>query len=209
MLGKVLVVEDDDFTRLSLCASLQLQGAEPLPAQNAAEALAIAAGKVISAALIDLHLGSGPNGIDLALELRRKDRSIGLVFLSSFASPRLLIPKANLPTGSVYLVKRQIKDGDSILRALNQSLSGKWVNRPQTVALAGLSESQLETLKLVAQGHSNKEIARRRFVTERSVEKAISRIAKQLGLESAPEQNQRVQLTKAYLREIGANGVDI
>lgn len=207
MVGKVLVVEDDSFTRLSLVASLELNGIKTLEASDAASALALSSKEPLAAALIDLHLGQGPNGLDLAIELRKQKPKIGLVFLSSFSSPRLLIPRAELPTGAIYLTKRKIKDSRAIIAALNQSLSGKATDQTPNEGLAALTGEQLETLKLLAEGLSNQEIAKRRFVTERSVEKAISRIAKTLLPEGDQSQNQRVMLAKAYLKEAGSSGL--
>jgi DNA-binding NarL/FixJ family response regulator len=55
----------------------------------------------------------------------------------------------------------------------------------------------------MAQGLSNAEIAKRRFVTEKSVETAIARLAKIMGVESDPSRNQRVHMAKVYFRALG------
>jgi DNA-binding NarL/FixJ family response regulator len=68
-----------------------------------------------------------------------------------------------------------------------------------------LSDTQIETLRLVAQGLSNLEIAKQRFVTEKSVELTISRVAKKLGISRDQASNQRVQLVKKVLELTGKN----
>ena len=58
-------------------------------------------------------------------------------------------------------------------------------------------------MRLVAEGHSNVEIGRRLHLTERGVAKAVSRLVKQLGLESGADGNVRVLITQAYFQYSG------
>jgi DNA-binding NarL/FixJ family response regulator len=53
---------------------------------------------------------------------------------------------------------------------------------------------------------SNAEIARQRFVTERTVEKSIQRIAQALGSAGDATTNTRVLLVRAYFEMAGASG---
>jgi DNA-binding NarL/FixJ family response regulator len=61
-------------------------------------------------------------------------------------------------------------------------------------------------LRLIATGYSNAEIARRLVVNERTVEKTIARLIKQLDVQTDKDQNQRVVLTQIYFRLIGVVG---
>ena len=107
---RVMLIEDDAFTRTTMKAALQLQGVEIIhDTGSVGSAMKIAIAAKPDAAVIDLDLGSGPNGIDLAIGLRRAVPSIGIVLLTGFVDPRLLDPKiANLPSGSRYLIKQNI-----------------------------------------------------------------------------------------------------
>ena len=58
---------------------------------------------------------------------------------------------------------------------------------------------QHETLAMLAQGMSNSEIARLHFVSEKSVEQMVSRIARSLKICAQESSNMRVLLTLAYL----------
>ncbi|MSZ59709.1 MAG: DNA-binding response regulator, partial [Actinobacteria bacterium] len=58
-------------------------------------------------------------------------------------------------------------------------------------------------LSLVAKGLTTAEIARQRDVSEKAIENTISRISIQLGIVKDSTQNQRVQLTRAYMRLAG------
>jgi DNA-binding NarL/FixJ family response regulator len=67
-----------------------------------------------------------------------------------------------------------------------------------------LSDHQSDIMRLVAAGHSNVEIARRRSLTVPAVEKAVARLIRQLDLQAAPDTNQRVAIAQAYYRLTGA-----
>lgn len=174
-------------------------------AKTSAEALDSAHALFPNVALIDLHLGRGPNGIDVAYELRKNDPQIGIVFLTTFDDPRLISDTRELPQGSQYLLKSSVSDVQEIIEAIERSLQGssRRENNVRTGALSELSNVQLATLSLLAQGLSNTEIAKRRHVTEKSVEAVINRLAKALSLPQSEKTNQRVQLAKIYFESTG------
>ena len=104
---RVLVVEDDDFTRNLLISALRSQDCDVvLESASATYALKTASRMRIDVAVLDLNLGRGPTGLDLALGLRRNIPEIGILFLTSYKDPRLLGNSTQLaPHGSVYLEK--------------------------------------------------------------------------------------------------------
>lgn len=200
---RVLVVEDDGFTRLAIASALRMAGFEVLAAESAREAVAKGKDFAPKAALLDLHLGAGPSGLDLARQLRREDPKVGLVFLTSFSSPRLLSSKAELPKGALYLTKSSVQSPQVLVESLKNSVESPNDQASFNSKLAKLTDLQIETLRLVAAGYSNSEIAKRRFVTEQTVEKTIARASKVLGLGANQEQNQRVRIARLFLEETG------
>ena len=58
---------------------------------------------------------------------------------------------------------------------------------------------QRETLSMLAQGMSNAEIARIHFVSEKSVEQMVGRIARSFNISPQPSSNMRVLLTLSFL----------
>jgi DNA-binding NarL/FixJ family response regulator len=62
-----------------------------------------------------------------------------------------------------------------------------------------LTHRQKQTLSMVAEGLSNAEIARIHFVSEKSVEQMVGRIAKTFEISVNHTSNMRVLLTLAYL----------
>lgn len=206
---RVAIIEDDAFTRLTLASALRAQGIEVvMDTGSATEALKDIDSARPHAALLDLHLGKGPTGIDLANVFRSKYPNLGIVFLSSFENPRLLNPHLPaMPHRSIYLHKNDIGDIAKIKEALRVSVdkTQRFINRAvgPSSPIASLSDVQLQTLRLMAQGLSNAEIAKRRSVTEKSVELAISRLAKTLGVEKSTTINQRVHMANVYFRALG------
>jgi DNA-binding NarL/FixJ family response regulator len=216
MATQAIVVEDDDFTRLMITTALKSQGLEivlatPSPTEALEQSLALKA----DLAILDLQLGKGPTGIDLAVALRRLQPKIGILMLTSYEDPRLLNPNLpKLPFGGVYLTKKSVGEIEILNNAIDQALdhkkwSGTWAPVPQPISsVAKLTDTQLETLRLMAQGLSNAEISKRRFVTEKSVETSIARLAKVMGLTNDPGQNQRVHMARVYFRALGVDAGD-
>lgn len=212
--NRIIVVEDDTFTRSTVCAALKLHGFVVVAeSESASAALELTSKLLPSVALLDLDLGKGPTGVDLAHGLRKIKHDIGIVFLTSYDDPRLL--RQNLPAlplGSQYLVKKSITDITTVTRSIRKAQRiGQELNRTSTPArsIPGnqssiLSSVQIETLRLVSEGLTNSEIAKLRDISEKSVEQTINRIVKALELPKNPSHNQRVHLARVFFRMSGA-----
>jgi DNA-binding NarL/FixJ family response regulator len=210
---RVLLVEDDALLRASLAQALDM-GTMSLvgAASSAREAAAMANERSLDVLVTDLELGRGPNGVVLAHALRRKQPDLGVVVLTSYADPRLVGTKmAQLPCGAEYITKQSVDDLDVLRRAVMRvAMRG---GRPQgdeqaVIKAMGLTDSHIETMRLIAEGLSNAEIARRRVVTEKAVEVTVSRLRRQLGIEHDPSRNTRVEIARAYFTLAGADAPD-
>ena len=81
---KVLIVDDDAFTRVTLTSTLRAFNCNIVgDAATAAAAIQAAQLEEPEIAVLDLDLGEGPTGIDLARTLRRDYPKIGIVMLST------------------------------------------------------------------------------------------------------------------------------
>lgn len=205
---RVLLVDDDPFTRVTLRALLEGMGYDVVAdASTARQALDRAAACRPSLAILDLDLGEGPTGIDLAHALRRHLPRIGILMLSTYTDPRFIgSNQQRLPEGTRYLVKRSISDEGILREALTELTSAEGSHgspAPLETDEYNLSQSQIEVMRLVAAGLTNSEIAARLVIEEGSVEKAIARIIKQLGIKADRSQNQRVLISREYMTMIG------
>lgn len=204
---RVMIVEDDPFTRISLVAAIRHFGYDVV-VEEASPGLAVTKARTTNpqVAVLDLHLGTGATGLDVAQELRKTNPRIGLVLLTSYEDPRLLNPSLPpVPKGTVYLTKQSVTNMTDLRAAIESSLDLVSRELPgiQAPAFGNLTDVQIETLRLVAQGLSNSEIASRRFVNEKSIEQTVARVAKALDIKSEPSINQRVHIARVYFRAIG------
>ena len=108
--ARLILVEDDSFTRATLGDALALHGydvrARVGTAFEAIDAQHIHDPQV---ALLDLDLGVGASGIDIAIALREKNPKIGIVFLTTYKDPRLINSNMpNLPEGEIFLNKLEL-----------------------------------------------------------------------------------------------------
>jgi DNA-binding NarL/FixJ family response regulator len=212
-----MIVEDDDFTRSMIVSALQLQGLDVVcETASAGPALKLAETLKPKAAVIDLDLGVGPNGIDVALALRRRHPGIGIVILTSYEDPRLIGAKIpNPPIGTVYLIKRQVGEIEALYRAIQKSITNvAQISKIEATAnnfsleLGDITESQLDTMRLLSKGLSNSEIANLRSVSEKSVEQSIARLVKNLNIPKGKSINQRVQISRLYFKLTGSKVKD-
>jgi len=67
-----------------------------------------------------------------------------------------------------------------------------------------MTDTQIETLRLVATGLSNAEIGRTRFVSEKSVEQIVARIAGHFAIAPDRTRNLRVLIAGHYYKWVGA-----
>ncbi|MDQ4501357.1 response regulator transcription factor [Sinomonas sp. ASV322] len=113
--------------------------------------------------------------------------------------------------GLGYLLKERVADGDELIEALERVAAGGSVIDAAVVEamlsaatandpLATLSEREGEVLELIAQGRSNAAIARRLFLTARTVESHIRSIFAKLGLPEEHDDNRRVLAVLTYVR---------
>jgi CheY-like chemotaxis protein len=120
---KVMLVEDDDFTRATVKSALQGQGLSIVyDTAFVKEGIEFAKKNRPDVAVLDYNLGKGPNGIDLANQLRKMQPEIGIVLLTAFLNPAELDTKiAQLPAGSRYLVKHSVSNIKVLVKEILES----------------------------------------------------------------------------------------
>lgn len=207
--ASLILVEDNAFTLATLGDALASQGfSVKARVSTASDALAAQTLFNPHVAILDLDLGIGPTGIDIAIALREKNPHIGIIFLTTYKDPRLIEPNLpEIPEGAIYLNKLEINATEIIAENISRAILKPTMKRPSPWnlrgALSALSTLQIEILREVAQGLSTSEIAKNRGVSEQAIDKTISRISSHLGLEKTSDMNQRVQIVRAYFEQKG------
>lgn len=205
-LARVIVVEDDVFTRTTLASALAAHGVEVLLAtDNAKAALDLIDKEKIDVALLDLDLGTGPTGIDIANALRRKNENIGLIFLTSYSDPRLIGSNTpELPLGYRYLTKSEISNFQILINLIIQTKQKPLAKTNNFRATkVDLTKQQIEIMRFIAAGYSSSKISEELEISEKTVESIISKINKNLGINKLDQKNIRVQLVNAYYSMTG------
>lgn len=202
--ASLLLLEDDTFARTTLSNVLTHLGYSVNSFQQASQAINYSKTNRTELALLDIDLGPGPSGLDIAYVLRRINPKIGLVFLTSYSDPRFVgSGKNDLPAGSRYLIKSQLNDISVLETIIDQTLQNPLrTSRKLPKVEVRLTHNQIRILESIAAGKTTGEIAEQLGVTEKSIEATISRIHATLG-DSSPNMNKRVKLTNYYYRLIG------
>ena len=196
----VLLIEDEAFTRTLLSAALAGPLLEIHSGLSAKYALDTAASTPIDVAVLDLDLGGGPSGIDIAHALRQQHPHMGLVLLTSYSDPRLSSAQERaLPLGTRYITKSSLDDVNQlitvILRAKSEPLK---TERNTHNGKTDLTDHQIDILRQIAAGISNAEIARTLGISDKAVENTVTRIIDVLDIPRDSSLNPRVQLVRAF-----------
>ncbi|MFM5967620.1 MAG: response regulator transcription factor [Micrococcales bacterium] len=206
---KIVLVEDDNLTRNILGQHLQNAGFEVVTAANASQAEIICAEFDPDAVVLDVDLGPGPTGFDLADSLRLSSPGIAILFLTHLPDSRFGGRSAtSLPEGAAYLNKHQLADGSSLVKALDAVLRGLSSRIPRDDQdpgrpLATLSSSQISVLRMIALGMSNSQIAEERGTSTRAVYGLISRAMSSIGSDDDSEGAGRVLAARTYMLAAG------
>jgi DNA-binding NarL/FixJ family response regulator len=165
-------------------------------------------------AIVDIRMPPthSDEGIVAAQQIRAEHPDTGVLVLSQYVEPsyalRLL---EEHPERIGYLLKERVFDIAVLVDALRRITDGETVVDPTIVArlvgrrrredpLAELTEREREVLSLLAEGLSNRAIAARLFITERTVEAHVKQIFLKLHLDPKADSHRRVLALLAYLR---------
>lgn len=201
---RVLIVEDEPLIRSLLKDALEHLGYTVEVAGSARWAKRLAGEFDPDVALIDIDLGSGPNGLDLELSLRKSHPEIAVVFLTNLPSPQLVgRHDRSIPSRAAYLLKSRIADTELLDQAIRMASTGRGAtirdDRTLDSQFSHLPPSQVEVLKLVSRGLSNAEIAAERGTSERAVRMLVARAFRSVGIEGT-RGAARVQAAVKFLK---------
>ncbi|QBS45338.1 response regulator transcription factor [Nocardia sp. CS682] len=194
---KVFLVDDHEIVRrgigdlIGLEPDLEVVG----EAGSYAQALARIPALRPDVAVLDVRLPDG-NGIELCRELLTANTGLRCLILTSFTDEQAML-NAILAGASGYVVKdikslelieaiREVGAGKSLLdnraaAALMAKLRSE--AEAKTGPLASLTDQERVLLALLGEGLTNRQIAGRMFLAEKTVKNYVSRLLTKLGVE--------------------------
>ena len=158
------------------------------------------------ALVTDIDLGSGPSGLDLVVAMAKMAPYLAIVILSNYS---ITPDYRHAALGrAAYLRKQDLGESSVLLEALESVLHDESRDDPERrqaeeSRLSSLTSLQVQVLRMIAEGMSNEEIARRRQTSVKSVEHIITRIIAALGLATDAAVNTRVAAARIYIEEAG------
>jgi DNA-binding NarL/FixJ family response regulator len=216
---RVVIAEDNYLVREGTRRLLEDSGAvEVVAAVGTAEELLDAVGRLRPDAVVtDIRMPPGHHveGIEAAHAIRARHPDVGVVVLSQHADEAYAFQLLrNGAAGLAYLLKERVGDLDELLRALRDVVAGRSAIDPQVVELlvahrarlaespvSGLSPRELEVLREMAQGKTNRAIAEALSLSESAIEKHVNAIFSKLGLSEEPQLHRRVAAVLTFLRD--------
>ena len=207
----VVVVENDDFVRSLIADSLDGAGFDVATASNGLDAKRMMSSVDPDAIILDIDLGNGPTGLDVAAQITITNPEVGIVFLTDLPDPRFAREKHEVKKNQAYLNKKLLADSVTLVEAIEAVLMetgiddfrhDKFDGRP----LANLSRTQLEILKLLSEGKTNQQIADARGRSLSATESAVTRTLEELGIPKDAELNVRVVAACKYFEAISPRG---
>lgn len=183
----VLVVDDHPVVRAGLTALLGLQGGLDVvgEAGDGGEAVRLAAELVPDVVLCDLRLGDGPDGVEVTravdcpvLILTTYDHDVDLVRAVEAGAAGYLLKDA-APADIVEAIRAAAR-GETVL---GPELTERVVHTMR-LRRAELSARELEVVRLVAEGLSNREVARRLVLSEATVKTHLNHAFSKLGVDN-------------------------
>ena len=219
MTFRVLVINDDAFELATLSAALRLHTINVVgEANNLAVAENLFRSLQPEVLVIDIQF-DGQEAITLLKKLRKLNPSLGIVLTTACPDLRLLgISIKDVPVGTQLILKKSISSLEVIAETIRTAVEIAEAKKPMlwvdshgslhenafASVLSAMTDTQIETLRLVATGLSNAEIGRVRFVSEKSVEQIVARIAGHFTIAPDRTRNLRVLIAGQYYKWIGA-----
>ena len=212
---KLLIVEDDKILLTMMSHALTAEGFNVLAASDAQSAMQYFDKARPDVVILDIDLGAGPSGIDLANKMRQISGRIAIVFCTSFKDMRFIQGDyLKYPLHTVVLKKADVVNMEKFSNAINEAVElirESDESKPDQLHekyYKDLTALEIELLTLIAGGHSNKQVAAEKGISLKSCENAIARLAKKLGIPATEQNNQRVLLTRKYMELSGKSSSD-
>jgi two-component system, NarL family, response regulator DevR len=195
---KVFLTDDHEVVRRGVADLLEEEPDLTVVGQasTVAESLARIPAVLPDVAVLDVRLPDG-NGVELCRELRSLMPGLNCLMFTSYPDEQATVDAIMAGAGG-YVIKditglglisavrtvgagRSLLDNRAAAALMNRLRSGAESDRPGP--LAGLTDQERTVLDLIGEGLTNRQIAERMFLAEKTVKNYVSRLLTKLGME--------------------------
>jgi DNA-binding NarL/FixJ family response regulator len=210
---RVVVADDNALLREGIASLLVDAGHEVVGRAGSADELLL---KVRSykpdIAIVDVRMP--PNNLDdglvAAAEIRRSHPDVAVLVLSQHLEPTYMLDLVGDDASGVgYLLKDRVRDVAEFVGSVERVAEGGTAFDPEVVkslvgghrrsALDDLNDRERTVLSLIAEGRSNRAIAKELYLSSRAVERHVQGIFQKLHLPDTEDDNRRVLAVLALL----------
>lgn len=151
-------------------------------------------------------------GLRAADRIRERHPEVAVLLLSQYLETAYALQLVRrFPGGIGYLLKDRVSNVAVLTDAISRVAAGECVIDPTIIArlvgkpatassLGDLTARERDVLALIAEGRTNRAIAQRLYLSEKTVEGNVRRIFDKLRLAETPDDNRRVLAVLAFLR---------
>jgi DNA-binding NarL/FixJ family response regulator len=163
-------------------------------------------------AIVDVRMppGNADDGLVAAVEIRRLHPTVSVLVLSQHLEPAYMLELVGEDASGVgYLLKDRVRDVADFVDAVERVAAGATAFDPAVVnslvagrrrsVLDDLTVREREVLSLLAQGRSNRAIAKQLYLSPRAIERYVQAIFQKLELPDSEDDNRRVLAVLALL----------
>ena len=188
---RVLLVDDHPVVRTGLRMLLTTAGIEVVAeADNGRDGVRLAAEHDVDVVLMDLQMGDGMDGVAATEQVLAAPNAPRVLILTTYDTDQDIL-RAVEAGASGYLLKDA--PPDDLVDAVHRAARGETVLAPVVAdrllarlrnPTPALSARELEVLRQVAQGRSNREVARALYLSEATVKTHLVHAFEKLGVDS-------------------------
>lgn len=203
---KVMIADDHGIVRSGITLLLERQPDIDVigEASDGAEALTMAIEHRPDVAVLDISMPK-LTGLQAAREIKQQAPEVNVLLLSMHDDESYLYEALRVGAGGYVLKRAADQDLVRAVRAVNdgepfltddaqRSLVKAWMQSDEEPRRDKLTDRELEVVKLIAEAHTNKQIAEVLGLSEKTVESHRSNILNKLGM------SDRVELVRYAVR---------
>jgi DNA-binding NarL/FixJ family response regulator len=210
---RIVVADDSALLREGIASLLEDAGHDVVGrAADADELMLKVRSYTPDVAIVDVRMppDNTDDGLRAAAEIRRSHPSVSVLVLSQHLEPAYMLELVGDDASGVgYLLKDRVRDVREFVDAVERVAGGGTAFDPEVVkilvgghrpsVLDELSERERDVLSLLAEGRSNRAIAKQLYLSPRAVERHVQGIFQTLSLPDTEDDNRRVLAVLALL----------